>query len=780
MAETRTRLPSTRSGSDLSGSTRHQRDVSAPISTPARSDPLTRGPILRVSEGQPGAILCNDTESLDSLSRENSASKLEEADAVQQSPASSPCLDGFVDCAAALGKPATVPNGTHGQNGSMTEAASSTDLEAEDVDKESDDEDFSQVDGAGDTEVVYCREGVAMWPTPTERIMGRFSLINQHSVLFMAWLPYTPVCLNSDYSLPLPADADRAESNTARDRARYALRPTPLSDVKAIHKHTPAFGWQHIVIVPENGVNMPPLWFSTGGVRTLIDTLKQYAHLSKSPDNPNKYVVNDPTSDPLHRSLTSLELSDVLLGGPPPGASSTFAPSSGPVAAVLAAEGEGPSSARGPLVSQMLDGVQRVSQYARDTTTNFLAASALFGPPAGAEAGRAGTGSAAPSCPPGPQSSVPVPLARPGEASAAAQPDCMEEAGQPLALEAATGLGSFELIDGRGLERVAHPASRPRPPPLTSEEWSTFFTPEGRVSDEAGLRERIFHSGLDKGLRREAWKFLLGFHAFTATHAQRATLRTEKRAEYSRLKAQWTSITEAQAARFAKWRERRGRVDKDVRRTDREHPYFSTHPNFHAHLRALRRILLTYSIFNFDLGYCQGMSDLAAPILYVVRDEADAFWCFAALMERMQVNFQTDGNGMHAQLQALASLVQIVDPTLHCFLKERDCLNYYFCYRWLLIHFKREFPFEQVLRLWEAEWTGHLGPHLHIFLAAAVLLVHRRTIMEDPDMDLDGLLRFCIQLSGRMDLPSLLRHAEGLTTSSGARGTEAFRLAGLT
>lgn len=47
-------------------------------------------------------------------------------------------------------------------------------------------------------------------------------------------------------------------------------------------------------------------------------------------------------------------------------------------------------------------------------------------------------------------------------------------------------------------------------------------------------------------------------------------------------------------------------------------------------------------------------------------------------------------------MQALASLVQIVDPTLHCFLKDRDCLNYYFCYRWLLIHFKREFPFEQV------------------------------------------------------------------------------------
>ena len=33
----------------------------------------------------------------------------------------------------------------------------------------------------------------------------------------------------------------------------------------------------------------------------------------------------------------------------------------------------------------------------------------------------------------------------------------------------------------------------------------------------------------------------------------------------------------------------------------------------------------------------QGMSDLAAPLLYVMRDEAEAFWCFACLMERMEV-----------------------------------------------------------------------------------------------------------------------------------------------
>jgi len=31
----------------------------------------------------------------------------------------------------------------------------------------------------------------------------------------------------------------------------------------------------------------------------------------------------------------------------------------------------------------------------------------------------------------------------------------------------------------------------------------------------------------------------------------------------------------------------------------------------------------------------QGMSDLLAPILYVLNNEVDAFWCFAAYMERV-------------------------------------------------------------------------------------------------------------------------------------------------
>lgn len=54
----------------------------------------------------------------------------------------------------------------------------------------------------------------------------------------------------------------------------------------------------------------------------------QHIYLVKGSDDPNIYLVND-TADPLQRSLTCLELTDVLMGAPPPGASTTWPPPTG-------------------------------------------------------------------------------------------------------------------------------------------------------------------------------------------------------------------------------------------------------------------------------------------------------------------------------------------------------------------------------------------------------------------------------------------------------------------
>ena len=59
------------------------------------------------------------------------------------------------------------------------------------------------------------REGVAVWPTRSERIVGRLSLIRQHRVLFLSWLPYAPGALAPD-GVFTPTPADTPPSSPAR------------------------------------------------------------------------------------------------------------------------------------------------------------------------------------------------------------------------------------------------------------------------------------------------------------------------------------------------------------------------------------------------------------------------------------------------------------------------------------------------------------------------------------------------------------------------------------
>lgn len=50
------------------------------------------------------------------------------------------------------------------------------------------------------------------------------------------------------------------------------------------------------------------------------------------------------------------------------------------------------------------------------------------------------------------------------------------------------------------------------------------------------------------------------------------------------------------------------------------------------------------------------MSDLLSPILFVLEDESESFWCFVKLMERLGPNFNRDQNGMHSQLFAITKV----------------------------------------------------------------------------------------------------------------------------
>ena len=100
------------------------------------------------------------------------------------------------------------------------------------------------------------------------------------------------------------------------------------------------------------------------------------------------------------------------------------------------------------------------------------------------------------------------------------------------------------------------------------------------------------------------------------------------------------------------------------------------------------------------------MSDLLSPLLVTMMDEAHAYVCFCALMQRLKKNFMVDGQAMTKMFQHLSEGLMYYDPEFFAYLKINQADDLLFCYRWLLLEMKREFAFEDSLQVLETLWAS--------------------------------------------------------------------------
>lgn len=321
---------------------------------------------------------------------------------------------------------------------------------------------------------------------------------------------------------------------------------------------------------------------------------------------------------------------------------------------------------------------------------------------------------------------------------------------------------------------------------LTTKQWAEFLTEDGRVSDVERVKELIFHGGIEPSLRKDVWKYLLNYYDWNLTAEQCVQLKQRKSQEYFQMKLQWLSMSKAQEKNFSDYRDRKCQIEKDVKRTDRSQLYYAGENN--PHLSTLQDILMTYVMYNFDLGYVQGMSDLLAPLLVTMNDEVylinlfyysdeiktniwllvllffsqvDAFWCFVGFMDVVFSNFDMDQAGMKRQLLDLNKLIALANPRLYNHFKEHDSENMYFCFRWLLVWFKREFNHTDILELWEVLWTGLPCNNFHLFISVAILDDQMR-IFIDNDYGFNDILKHVNELSLMIDVKSILEKAEAI------------------
>ncbi|CAN1242805.1 Rab GTPase-activating protein 22 [Linum perenne] len=302
---------------------------------------------------------------------------------------------------------------------------------------------------------------------------------------------------------------------------------------------------------------------------------------------------------------------------------------------------------------------------------------------------------------------------------------------------------------------------------LSVRKWQTSFSPEGQL-DISKTLGRIQRGGIHPTIRGEVWEFLLGCYDPRSTFEEREEIRQRRREEYGKWKEECretfpivgsgkfitapvitedgepvkeqlilseTSETvangETQSSinisscemlkdiisnngpldkKVIQWMLTLHQIGLDVIRTDRTLVFYEKQEN----LSKLWDILAVYAWIDTDVGYCQGMSDLCSPMIILLDDEADAFWCFERLMRRLRGNFRcTESSvGVESQLTNLAAITQVIDPKLHQHLDALGGGDYLFAFRMLMVLFRREFSFCDSLYLWEMMWALEYDPDL--------------------------------------------------------------------
>eukprot|EP00035_Acanthoeca_spectabilis_P033127 m.22097 g.22097 ORF g.22097 m.22097 type:complete len:174 (-) comp5762_c0_seq2:664-1185(-) len=141
--------------------------------------------------------------------------------------------------------------------------------------------------------------------------------------------------------------------------------------------------------------------------------------------------------------------------------------------------------------------------------------------------------------------------------------------------------------------------------------WDTLFDADGKMLFEYQFKKDVFEQGVPPKLRPDVWKYLVELYPCTSPLLHRLEYIVAAASRYDNL---LDAACAAEAAGDETFRQNKKIIDKDVARTDREHPFFAGDEN--PNLTALQNLLLAHTMLDPELGYVQGMNDIAGTLLY--------------------------------------------------------------------------------------------------------------------------------------------------------------------
>lgn len=295
------------------------------------------------------------------------------------------------------------------------------------------------------------------------------------------------------------------------------------------------------------------------------------------------------------------------------------------------------------------------------------------------------------------------------------------------------------------------------------EETQPFLAPEGTEEDDV-IEDSDFN--LDKA------------DSFLESHSENfVSWQRIIRLDAIRANGEWTIYSPSQAS-VSTLKARQ--LAETVGLKDYDH----LEPSRMFHAARLVAILEAYAVYDSEIGYCQGMSDLLSPIVSVIEDDDEAFWCFVGFMRKARHNFRLDEVGIQRQLSIVSKIIKGKDSHLYRHLEKLEAEDCFFVYRMVVVLFRRELDFEQTLCLWEVMWADQAAiragieksawrkmrlrapptDDLLLYAIAACVLQRRKLIIEKYS-SMDEIMKECNSMAGHLDVWKLLDDAHDLVVS---------------
>ncbi|KAF8313102.1 RabGAP/TBC [Clavulina sp. PMI_390] len=141
-------------------------------------------------------------------------------------------------------------------------------------------------------------------------------------------------------------------------------------------------------------------------------------------------------------------------------------------------------------------------------------------------------------------------------------------------------------------------------------------------------------------------------------------------------------------------------IMRDLGRTFPQHAFFTENKGIGQ--ENLFNVLKAYSLYDPEVGYCQGLAFIVAVLLLNMPDE-EAFCVFVRLMQsyNLRTNYLPEMPGLQLRLYQFDRLVEEFLPVLYTHFLRQGVKSSMYCSQWFLTMFSYRFPLPIVYRIFD-------------------------------------------------------------------------------